>query len=183
MKTLYKVQQHYTWPGLPEFVKDYCKSCTTCSRAKPQQHRPYSLLKQLPAPEQPWNSIWMDFIEQLPSSSGYMSILVIVDHLSKQSLFIPMYDTIMSHDLAQLFVLHIFSKHGVPSHVMSDCGLEFVLHFFRPLGTALNMKLHFTSSYHPEGDGQTERTNQTLEQYLRVYCNYQQDNWSGLLPL
>src|SRR6266481_5084494 len=133
-KTLYQVQRQYTWPGLPEFVKHYCKSCTTCSRVKPQWHKPYGLLKQLPVPEKPWNSILMDFIEQLPSSSGYTSILVIVDHLSKQSLFIPMYDTITSHDLAQLFVLHIFSKHGVPSHVMSNGSSEFVLHFFWSLG-------------------------------------------------
>jgi len=125
----------------------------------------------------------MDFIEQLPSSSGYTSILVIVDRLSKQSLFIPMYDTITSRDLAQLFILHVFSKHGVLSHITSNCSSEFVLHFFHSLGMALNMKLHFTSGYHPEGDRQTERTNQTLEQYLRVYYNYQQDNWSSLLPL
>jgi len=125
----------------------------------------------------------MDFIEKLPPSSGYTSILVIVDCLSKQSLFIPTHDTITSQQLAQLFILHIFSKHGVPSHVTSDRGTEFVSHFFRSLGTALDMKLHFTSGYHPKGDGQTERTNQTLEQYLRVYCNYHQDNWSELLPL
>jgi len=125
----------------------------------------------------------MDFIEKLPPSSGYTSILVIVDRLSKQSLFIPTHDTITSPQLAQLFVLHIFSKHGVPSHVTSDRGMEFVSHFFWSLGTVLDMKLHFTSGYHPQGDGQTERTNQTLEQYLRVYCNYQQDNWSELLPL
>ncbi|CDO78129.1 hypothetical protein BN946_scf184860.g1 [Trametes cinnabarina] len=79
--------------------------------------------------------------------------------------------------------MHVFSKHGVPSHVTSDRGSEFVSHFFRSLGKALDMRLHFTSGYHPEGDGQTERVNQTLEQYLRVYTNYQQDNWSQLLPL
>jgi len=183
MKTLHQVRMQYYWSGLPVYVKDYCKSCTTCSRAKPVPHKPYGLLKQLPIPEKPWNSISMDFIEKLPPSSGYTSILVIVDCLSKQSLFIPTHDTIMSPQLAQLFVLHVFSKHGVPSHVTSDRGTEFVSHFFRSLGTALDMKLHFTSGYHPEGDGQTERTNQTLEQYLRVYCNYQQDNWSELLPL
>jgi hypothetical protein len=85
--------------------------------------------------------------------------------------------------LAQLFVLHVFSKHGVPSHVTSDHRTEFVSHFFRSLGKALNTKLHFTLGYHPEGDGQTERTNQTLEQYICMYCNYQQDDWSELLPL
>ena len=89
----------------------------------------------------------------------------------------------MSVDLAHLFILHVFSKHRVPSHVTSDRGLEFVSNFFRSLGTALNMWLYFTSGYHPEGDGQTKHTNQTLKQYLHVYCNYQQDNWSELLPL
>ena len=125
----------------------------------------------------------MDFIEKLLSSSGFDTILVIVDQLTKQAIFIPAHDTITSTDLAQLVVLHVFFKHSVPSHVTSDRGLEFVLNFFRSLGTALDMQLHFTSGYHPEGDGQTERTNQTLEQYLYVYCNYQQDNWSELLPL
>jgi len=66
---------------------------------------------------------------------------------------------------------------------MSNCGSEFVSYFFRSLGTALDMRLHFTSGYHPEANSQAERTNQTLEQYLHVYCNYQQDNWLELLPL
>ena len=125
----------------------------------------------------------MDFIEQLPSSNGFTSILVVVDRLLKQGIFILTYDTITSPELAKLFVAHVFSKHRVPSHVTSDRGLEFVSHFFRSLRKALGMTLHFTSGYHPEGDGQTERTNQTLEQYLRIYCNYQQDNWAELLPL
>jgi hypothetical protein len=125
----------------------------------------------------------MDFIEHLPPSLGFTAILVIVDRLSKQGIFIPTFDTITSAQLAELFVLHVFSKHGVPGHCTSDRGSEFVSHFFRSLGTALDMKLHFTSGYHPQGDGQTERVNQTLEQYLRTFCNFQQDNWSSLLPL
>jgi len=125
----------------------------------------------------------MDFIEKLLSSSGFDTILVIVNRLTKQAIFIPAHDTIMSVDLACLFVLHVFSKHGVPSHVTSDKGSEFVSNFFRSLGTALNMRLHFTSGYHLKGNGQTECTNQTLKQYLCVYCNYQQDNWSKLLSL
>jgi len=125
----------------------------------------------------------MDFIEKLPFSSGFDTILVIVDRLSKQAIFILTHDTITSAELAHLFVIHVFSKYGVPSHVTSDCGSEFVSHFFCSLGTVLDMRLHFTSGYHPEANGQAERTNQTLEQYLHVYCNYQQDNWSKLLPL
>jgi hypothetical protein len=125
----------------------------------------------------------MDFIETLPFSSGYDAILVIVDRLSKQGIFIPTNSTCTSEQLAKIFVMHVFSKHGVPAHVTSDRGSEFVSRFFRSLGKALDMTLHFTSGYHPEGNGQTERTNQTLEQYLRIFCNYQQDNWSELLPL
>ncbi|KAL1942409.1 hypothetical protein VTO73DRAFT_6011 [Trametes versicolor] len=196
-KTQALVLRDYAWPGLRLFVRDYCKSCTTCAQSKVPRHLPYGTLKQLPIPERPWNSIFMDLIEQLPNSEGFTAILVIVDRLTKQSIFIPTYDTLTAQQLADLFVLHVFSKHGVPSHVTSDRGSEFVshffrslgkaldmrLHFFRSLGKALDMRLHFTSGYHPEGDGQTERVNQTLEQYLRVYCNYQQDNWSRLLPL
>jgi len=105
-------------------------------------------------------------MEKLPMSSGHDSILVVVDRLSKQALFILTHVTITSDQLAQLFIIHIFSKHSVPSHVTSDRGSEFILHFFQSLGIALDMKLHFTSGYHPKGDRQTERTNQTLEQYI-----------------
>ena len=108
----------------------------------------------------------MDFIEQLPSSNGFISILIVMDRLSKQGIFIPTHDTITSPELAKLFVVHMFSKHRVPSHVTSNRGSEFISHFFHSLRKALRMTLHFTSGYHPEGDGQTEWMNQTLEQYL-----------------
>lgn len=155
-RTLESIRRQYTWPKVRDFVRDYVSSCTTCGRNKSRCHRPYGLLKPLPVPLRPWDSISMDFIEELPSSNGYNSILVIVDRASKQSIFIPCHTTITSEQLAVLFVLHIFSKHGVPSHVTSDRGSEFVSAFFRALGQALSMNLHFTSGYHPKGDGQTK---------------------------
>jgi len=85
--------------------------------------------------------------------------LVIVDWLTKQAIFISAHDTIMSMALVCLFVLHVFSKHDVPYHVTSDRGSEFVSNFFQSLGTTINMQLHFTSSYHPEDNGQTKCTN------------------------
>src|SRR5260370_22176490 len=120
----------------------------------------------------------MDFIEHLPLSDRFSAILVVVDHLTKQSLFIPTHDTINSPQLAQLFLTHIFLKHGVLSHVTSDWGTKFVSHFFHLLGKLLQMELHFTSGYYPEGDSQTEHINQLLEQYLRAYTNYQQADWA-----
>jgi len=104
----------------------------------------------------------MDFIEKLPLSSSFDTILVIVDHLSKQAIFISTHDTITSAELVCLFVIHVFSKHRVPSNVTSDHSSEFVSHFYS-LDTALDMRLHFTSGYLPEANGQAERTNQTLE--------------------
>ena len=83
-KTLELVRHGYSWPSLRADVQQFCKSCVTCMRSKPQHHKLYGSLKQLPMPEQPWNSISMDFIEKLPSSSGFDIILVIVDWLTKQ---------------------------------------------------------------------------------------------------
>lgn len=182
-KTAKLVMRDFYWPKLRSFVSDYVRSCVSCSRNKPRRHKPYGFLRPLPVAERPWHSISMDFIEQLPASDGYTSILVIVDRLTKQAIFAPTTDKVNSEELAKLFLLNVFSKHGVPSHVSSDRGSEFISHFSRSLGTALSMKLHFTSGHHPEANGQAERTNQTLEQYLRFYCNYQQTDWASLLPL
>ena len=147
-------------------VANYVHSCTSCTRSKPKRHKPYGTLQQLPIPEHPWNLISMDFIEHLPKSDGFTAILVMVDHLTKQSIFIPTYNTVTSADLTLLFIQHVFSKHSVPLHITSDHGSKFISHFFCSLGQALNMCLHFTSGYHPEADGQTECINQTLKQYL-----------------
>ena len=114
----------------------------------------------------------MDLIKKLLLSSRFDTILVIVDQLTKQAFFIPTYNTIISSDLVCLFIIHVFSKHSVSFHVTSNRGLKFVLNFFCSLGTVLNMWLYFTSGYHSEGDKQTKCMNQTLEQYLCIYCNY-----------
>ena len=106
----------------------------------------------------------MDFIKHLLESEGYTDILVVVDRLMKQAVFIPTHSSIDAAGLTYLFVQYVFTKHRVPSHVTSDRGTELISKFFRLLVQALDMKLHFSAGYHPEADGQTERTNQTLEQ-------------------
>jgi Integrase zinc binding domain len=119
-KTLSVIRWEYTWPNIREFVADYVKSCTTCARSKAKQHKPYGLLRQLPVLLRPWESISMDFIKQLPNSEGFTAILVVVDRFTKQALFIPTHNIITSTQLAELFIIHVFSKHGVLSHVTSD---------------------------------------------------------------
>src|SRR5258708_3849624 len=173
----------FHWPGLRRMVKDYVASCATCACTKSPRHKPYRKLKQLPIPSQPWLSISMDFIEQLPASESFSTILVVVNHLMKQAIFIPSHDTMNALQVARLFLTHVFSKHRVLLHITLDCGSEFVSHFFCSLGKLLQMRLTFTLGYHLEGDGQMEHTNQVLEQYLQVYTNYQQDDWVMLLPM
>ena len=95
----------------------------------------------------------MDFIKKLPMSNSSDMILVIIDCFTKQSIFILTINTITSPMLAKLFILHVFSKHGIPSHITSDCSTEFVSAFFCSLSKVLDMKLYFTSNYYPEGDG------------------------------
>ncbi|KIN98909.1 hypothetical protein M404DRAFT_30877 [Pisolithus tinctorius Marx 270] len=157
-RTLELIHRDYMWPNLHSDMKEFVRSCTTCGRSKTPHHHPYGLLKQLPIPERPWNSISMDFIKHLPNSDGYSAILVVVDCLSKQVVFIPTHDSVTSTELAKLFLTHVFSKHGVPANVTSDRGPKFVSHFFcslgKALGKALDMHLHFTL-----------------------------DNWAELLPL
>ena len=127
--------------------------------------------------------ISFDFIEQLPASNGHTAILNVVDRASKQLISIPSHDKVTTPEIAKLFLQHVFAKHSVPLHITCDHRSEFTSQFFRSLGSLLNIDLHFTAGYNPQADGQSERANQTLEQYLRHYCSYQQDNWSELLPL
>src|SRR6266478_5823638 len=110
-KTIELIRHNFHWPGLGRMVKSYVSSCMNCARTKSPQHKPYRKLKQLPIPARLWDSISMDFIEHLPLSNGFTTILVIVDQLTKQSLFIPTHDTINSPQLTQLFLTHVFSKH------------------------------------------------------------------------
>jgi len=128
-KMLSLVRKDFFWPKLWKFMVDYVRSCNICTRNKTKQHWPYGFLKQLPIPLQSWNSILMDFIEQLPPSEGFTEILVIIDRPTKQAVFIPTYRSIDAPRIADLFVRHIFSKHGVSSYVTSDRGLEFVSRF------------------------------------------------------
>ncbi|SOV03194.1 uncharacterized protein UDID_18348 [Ustilago sp. UG-2017a] len=144
---------------------------------------PYNHLKSLPVPPHPWSSISMDLIEQLPPSSNFMAILVVVNRLTKMAIFVPTTNELDAPELAKLFLRHVYSKHGLPTSIVSDRGSEFTSHFWRSLSTLLGIETHFSSAYHPQSDGQTECINQVLEQFLRGYSNHLQTDWSDLLPL
>ncbi|KZT62760.1 ribonuclease H-like protein, partial [Calocera cornea HHB12733] len=165
------------------FVRRYVSGCDTCQRTKAPRHKPYGLLQPLDVPTRPWHSISMDFIVKLPLSSGYDSIWVVVDRFTKMSHFVPCNETVTASGLASLFLQHIFRLHGFPQSIVSDRGSLFVSQFWQRFLELANVESNPSTAYHPQTNGQTERVNQELEQYLRAYCSYQQDDWSDLLPL
>ncbi|MBW0576467.1 hypothetical protein O181_116182 [Austropuccinia psidii MF-1] len=125
----------------------------------------------------------MDFITQLPWSNNVDSILVVVDRFSKMAIFIPAYGTITALELAQIFISHVFSKHGLPVSIFSDRGSLFVSSFWTNLFQQRKISRDISTAFHPETDGQTERVKQILEQYLQMYVSYHQDDLHTWLPL
>ncbi|KNZ43912.1 putative retrotransposon nucleocapsid protein, partial [Puccinia sorghi] len=122
LKKAFLISQDFSWPGMTRDIKDYVSSCYDFNCNKSLKHRKYGLLQPLPIPPLPWNSLSMDFISQLPLSNGYDTILVVVDCFSKMSLFIRTKTTCTSLELADLFIEHVFSKHGLPENIVSNCG-------------------------------------------------------------
>lgn len=125
----------------------------------------------------------MDFIEGLPKSEGYDSIFMVVDRLTKYAILAPMYKTITSKQTAELLKDHVMSRFGVPDHIVSDRSRQFVSAAWREFTEKLVIHHLLSTAYHPQMDGQTERVNQVVEQYLRMYCNYEQNDWVVWLPM
>ncbi|MBW0565251.1 hypothetical protein O181_104966, partial [Austropuccinia psidii MF-1] len=182
-KTLMLIKRYSHWAGMNQFNKDYVSSFQQCSRNKNIHHKKFGLLKPVSIPSGPWNSLSMDFITQLPLSNKFDSILVVVDRFSKMAIFISAYGRNTALDLAQIFISHVFSKHGLPVSIVSDRGSLFVSSFWTQLCQQLKISRDLSTAFHPETDGQTERVNQILEQYLWMYVSYHQDDWYTWLPL
>ena len=182
-KTLELLTRSYYWPRMRQFVNEYVNTCETCVRNKVPRQAPFGNLQPLPIPVGPWQSVSMDFIVELPPSDGYNAIFVCVDCLTKMAHFIPTNSDVTAEQAAQLYYRHVWKHHGLPVDTVSDRGSQFVSHFTQHLLKRLDIQGNRSTAYHPQLDGQTERVNQTLEQYLRIYCDYQQDDWHQLLPL
>jgi hypothetical protein len=183
VKTLELLSRNFYWPGFSEFVRQYIASCDVCQRCKHSRHKPYGPLQPLPVPKRPWASISLDHIVELPPSEGFNAILTVVCRLTKMTHFVPCCTTDSAADFARIFLDNVHKLHGLPEDIVSDRGSLFVSNFHQEVCKMLGTKLNFSTAYHPQSDGQTERINQIIEQYLRLYCNYLQDNWVSLLPL
>jgi hypothetical protein len=125
----------------------------------------------------------MDFIMELPLSDRFDTIYVCLDRFTKMAHFIPTTTQVNADETARLYLRHVFKHHGLPTDIVSDHGSQFTSRFLQSLLDQCDIKSNKSKAFHPQSDGQTERVNQVLEQYLRVFCDYQQDDWNQLLPL
>ncbi len=177
--TVALLKQNYWWPNLKKDVEEYVKGCTACQANKINTHHQKPRLFPITTdPEaQPFEVITMDFITKLPPSRGYDSILTITDHdCTKAALFIPCNETITSEGVAKLYLQHAYPHYGIPKRLITDRGSQFISIFMRNLCQVLGIKQNISSAYHPQTDGQSERSNQWVEQFLRHWSNAQQDN-------
>ncbi|WVZ75945.1 hypothetical protein U9M48_023957 [Paspalum notatum var. saurae] len=182
-KMYYDLKERFWWYGMKRAVAEYVAICDTCQRVKAEHQRPAGLLQPLKVPEWKWEEITIDFIVGLPrTQKGYNSIWVVVDRLTKVAHFIPVNTTYSGAKLAELYISRIVCLHGVPKRIISDRGSQFTSRFWEQLHDSLDTKLRFSTAYHSQTDGQTERTNQILEDMLRSCAIQYGTSWDKCLP-
>jgi len=167
-KTAEMVTRNFWWPGVTREVKQYVEGCNTCQHNKNRTEQPAGKLMPNLIPDKAWTHIAADFIMKLPLVQGYDSILVVVDQFTKMAHFVPTTEKTMAEGLARLFRDNVWRLHGLPESIISDRGPQFAAGLMRELNEMLGIKTKLSTAFHPQTDGQTERMNQELEQYLRV---------------
>jgi hypothetical protein len=177
------LKTRYWWRGMKKEIAQYVARCDTCQRTKAEHQKPAGLLQPLPVPEWKWEEIGMDFVTGLPrTQKGNDSIWVIIDRLTKVSHFIPVKTTFGGATLARIYLKEIVRLHGIPRKIVSDRGTQFTSKFWTSLQKAMGTKLDFSTAYHPQTDGQTERVNKVLEDLLRACVLAFDRSWESSLP-
>ncbi|KAD4180450.1 hypothetical protein E3N88_29041 [Mikania micrantha] len=174
----------YWWPGMKKDIALYVGKCLTCSKVKAEHQKPSGLLQQPEIPQWKWEQISMDFITKLPRTPrGFDSIWVIVDRLTKSAHFLPIREDYKMEKLSTLYINEIIARHGTPTSIISDRDSRFTSRFWQSLQKALGTRVNLSTAYHPQTDGQSERTIQTLEDMLRSCVIDFGGSWDTHLPL
>jgi hypothetical protein len=182
LKTFKSLERDYWWPGMRADVENYVSTCSKCQRNKSSTQRPAGLLQPLGVPDYRWQEVTLDFIVQLPKTKkGHDAIVVFVDRLSKMVHFAACRSDVTAEQTASLYYDHVFKLHGLSEKLVSDRGTQFTSRFWKELMSKLGTEVALSSAWHPSTDGQSERTNRTLEQYLRQYVSAAQDDWDEFL--
>ncbi|GJY62860.1 putative reverse transcriptase domain-containing protein [Tanacetum coccineum] len=178
------LKQLYWWPNMKANIATYVSKCPTYGKVKVEHQKPSRLLVQLEIPEWKWEKITIDFVTKLPKTkNGYDTIWVIVDRLTKSAHFLPMRENDPMKKLMKLYMKEVVTRHGVPVSIISNRDGRFTSLFWQALHKALGTRLDLSTAYHPEPDGQSERTIQNLEDMLRACALDIGKNWDRHLPL
>ncbi|XP_021979639.1 uncharacterized protein LOC110875744 [Helianthus annuus] len=182
---MYKnIRDEYWWPGMKQSINEYVEKCMTCSQVKTEHQKPAGCLFQPEIPEWKWEMITVDFITKLPrTKNGHDTIWVIVDRLTKSAHFLPIREDYKMDKLARIYVKEIVTRHGVPISIISDRDSRFTSRFWQSFQKELGTKVNLSTAYHPQTDGKSERTIQTLEDMLRACVIDFGGNWDEHLPL
>jgi len=180
-KTLDPVKRNYYWPNMEGWVRDYVRTCDACQRNKTARHKKYGKLVPLEIPSPPWEQISMDFIRDLPNMKGYNQCWVFVDRFTKMAYFIPLKNR-KAKELALIFFREVWRLYGLLKRVVSDQDTVFMNSFWSEVMRSLEVELDKLAARQPQTDGQTERVNLILENYLHTYSMWDQDDWVDLLP-
>jgi hypothetical protein len=183
-KMITTLRKLFYWPNMKGETAKYLARCQDCQQVKAEHQHPTNLLQPLPVPEWKWETISLDFITGLPKTQKQNdSIMVVIDKLSKSAHFIPVKSTFKAINIAEIFMKEIFRLHGIPKMVISDRDVKFTSTFWKELFAGLNTNLNFSTSYHPQTDGQTERTNQIIEDMLHMYVRTKPNKWEDYIHL
>jgi len=188
-RTMELIKRYYDFPNMKEKVERILRQCDTCHKAKHNTHAQYGQMQALELPTVPWEDISMDFVTGLPWSTDpttgfkYNAILVVVCRFTKEAEYIPWLKGYNAKQLAHIINDRIIARHGIPKSIISDRDPLFTSNFWATLLAMIGTKRRLSTAYHPQTDGQTERTNRTMKAYLRMYTNEKQDNWVSILPM
>jgi len=182
-KTLELVSRNYWWPQMSRYIGQYVSTCDLCLRTKLIRQAPVGELHPLRIPDSRWDTLSVDFVVELPLSSGHDAVMTVVDLVLKQAHFIPTHTMVTAKGAIWLFLHQVWKLHGLPKCIVSDRGPQFIARFTRELYQLLEIKLASSTAWHPQTNGQTERANQELDQYLQLFVNERQNDWYNLLPM
>jgi len=182
-KTAELVTRNFWWPGVTREVKRYVEGCDACQRNKNRTQPPAGKLMPNSIPEKAWTHISADFITKLPLAQGYYTILVVVDRFTKMAHFVPTTERTSAEGLARLFRDNIWKLHGLPDSIISDRGPQFAAGIIKELNRMLGIETKLSIAFHPQTDGQMERMNQELEQYLPMFIDHRQEQWPEWLGM
>jgi len=181
--TYNRIKQLFAWEGMKDDIKRYVTNCEVCLKAKSEHNKYPGLLQPLPIPPTSWHTISLDFIDGLPKSKHFDTILVIIDKFSKYGHFLPLTHPYTASSVAKLFMDNVYKLHGMPQIIISDRDKIFTSNLWQELFKLADTTLNMSSSYHPQTDGQTERLNQCLETYLRCMIQACPNQWASWLSL